>query len=169
MSVPVYCPHCGALFSSRAFHFGGNVRNLRLEGNRETCVNCGQLANIVDGTFDISEGVLSLISGPQFTRDVLKAFAELVQRAVNREITPAELQEQAEAIDPELGRAVSKVRASSPYALAILVMIMLTLKNCNFNIDAKVDVNKLWDQWTAAAQEEVYVPPSSNRKMKKSK
>ena len=119
------------------------------------------MANLVDGVFNASDGVLELISGPQFTRDILRAFSELIEKAARQEITVNELERQAAEIDPDLGKAVAQVRAKTPWAIAALILAMLALKTCNFNVnvDVKLDLNELWHQLTSVPrQEEVYVP-----------
>jgi hypothetical protein len=35
------------------------------------------------------------------------------------------------------------------------------LKSCHVSVDAKIDLNQLWDQWTANQQGIVYTPPSN--------
>ncbi|SRR5258706_950552 len=99
--IPAYCPHCGTIFQSRAFAIMGGVSGTMLRGNTETCVHCGKMASIVDGTFDVSaDDVVSLVSGPAITKEVLRSFSELVQRAAKNEITDEELKEEIEKLRP---------------------------------------------------------------------
>jgi hypothetical protein len=110
------------------------------------------MADIVDGTFDATDGVLSMISGPALTRDILERFTGLIGRAAQKEISLDVLKKEATDLDPALGEAVSQILTKSPWALVILLLVASTLKSCHFNVDAKVDLNQLWDQWTANRQ-----------------
>ncbi len=159
--IPVYCKSCGTLFASRAFKISGNVRNLHLSGNRETCPVCLSMADIVDGTFDATDGVLSMISGPTLTKEILERFTTLVGRAAQKEISLDVLKKEATDLDPALGEAVAQIVAKSPSALVILLLVTLMLKSCHVSVDAKIDLNQLWDQWTANQQGIVYTPPSN--------
>ena len=95
------------------------------------------------------------------TQQILRAFSRLIDRAARQEINVDELERQAAEIDPDLGKAVAQARAKTPWTIAALILVMLALKTCNFNVnvDAKVDLNELWHQLTSVPrQEEVYVP-----------
>jgi hypothetical protein len=118
------------------------------------------MADIVDGTFDATDGVLSMISGPTLTKDILERFTGLVGRAAQKEISLDVLKKEAADLDPVLGEAVAQIVAKSPSALVVLLLVTLMLKSCHFSVDAKIDLNQLWDQWTANQQGIVYTPPS---------
>jgi len=124
------------------------------------------MANMVDGTFDATGDVLTLLSGPQFTRDILRQFSMLVERAANREITDNQLRAEAEKIDPGLGEVVAQVQKRAGWAAtAALLLAVIALRSCNFNVNVEVDLNEIWDQWTRqSTQQEVVVSPPSKRK-----
>lgn len=128
------------------FRIEGNIRSLHLEGNRETCPNCGNMAQIVDGTFNTVGGALAMISGPQITTDVLRRFGILAQSAIEKKITTEELHKQATEIDPLLGEMVNKIGKSNVMLPIALMLIVVFLKGCQFHIDAKLDINHLFDQ-----------------------
>ena len=156
VAIPVYCPNCGAIFKSRLVA-ASSVRNLTFGGNRETCIQCGEMANIVDGVFDVSENALKLLQGPQITVDVLRAFSELLERAHQNMITPDELQTEAEKLGPELGKAVAEIR-KRPALLTVASLLLITaLQNCDFNLEMKVDLNQLLNQAFAIVE---YISPS---------
>jgi hypothetical protein len=174
-TLPVHCPHCGALFASRAFGISaGNIQGVTFIGNKETCINCGKMASIVDGTFDVVDGALKLIAGPALTKEVLQKFADLVERAVQSNMGPEELERQAELLDPTLKEFVVEIAKKSSGPAALLILLVLLLRACHFNLDTKVemkvDLNKLWDQ--VAGQGKAYVPSkkeSNNTETDKSK
>lgn len=145
--IPSYCPNCGNLFQSRAFHFSGNVGQVTLQGNRETCPRCGRWANIADGVFEITHGALRLIQGSRATQDMLDRFAEMLQQANDGKLSPSDLEERAADLKPELGQAVAEMRRGSGTLWSAAVLVVLTaLTGCKVNLNADVDLNRLVDQ-----------------------
>ncbi|MCV0395900.1 MAG: zinc ribbon domain-containing protein [Rhizobiaceae bacterium] len=147
VAIPVYCPHCGNLFASRAIRISGNVRNLTLKGCRETCPRCGQMATMVNGVFDAADGVLTEIKASNFARPVLEEFAALLARTQLQQVSQGDLETQAAEIDPKLGKLVAAMGGKGIGVLgAVLLVIMIVLQRCNFNLDVAVDMNRLVDQ-----------------------
>lgn len=103
------------------------------------------MADILDGVFTVTNDVLDLLSGPQFTRDALRAISTLIERAAKAEITPEELEKEATAINPELGAALSAITKLT-WPKATLFALYLLLRQCDFDVNVGVDVNQLWDQ-----------------------
>jgi len=157
--IPVYCEHCGAMFSSRMFNFGPNARvaSMHLEGNKETCPNCGEMASIVDGVFEVSGNILKLVSGPQFTKVLLSQFAHLLEQARRREIEPEELEKKATELNGELGQVVKQMRASGMRLMPVRLIMLAALHSCKFEmkVDAKLDVNDLLRQGIEYSQTSV--------------
>jgi hypothetical protein len=71
-------------------------------------VVCGQPAAVIDGVFDAVGDVVKLIDGPQFTRDLLKKFADLVAQAQRQQITPDDLEREATKLDPNSVRQLPR-------------------------------------------------------------
>jgi hypothetical protein len=155
----VYCHFCGTIFESRAFSIKPGVSNVTFTGLGEICANCGMPAQIVDGTFDVSkEGILSLISGPPLSKAVVEQLGKLLNKVVTGEVSKDRLQEEADLIDPDLGKIV-KVVKSKGLGLATLILLFMFLKTCSLKVDASLDLNKLYDQWTEHGHKTVYVAP----------
>lgn len=144
--IPVSCPNCGALFASRAFHISGNVRGLTLSGNRETCPFCGGMAHIADGVFNVANNVLSVVSAPNVTKQMLAAFEKAVQVAYANKTAPEQLAKEVEKIDPSFGDAVRKAGASNHLYLAALLISLAAIKSCS--VEVKLDANRLIEQLT---------------------
>ena len=155
----VYCQYCGAIFQSRLLSIRPGVSNVTFAGMGEICVNCGMPAQIVDGTFDVSkEGILSLISGPPLSKAVVEQLGKLLNKVVTGAVSKERLQEEADLIDPELGKIV-KVIKSRGLGLATLILLFMFLKTCSLKVDVNLDLNKLYDQWTEDGHKSVYVAP----------
>jgi len=142
--IPAHCPTCGAVFRSRILSISGNVKNLTLSGNTETCPFCGSIANTAEGIFDIVNDIITVITAPDITKEMLAAFDAIVKKAYQEKTDPEDLAKQAEEIDPTLGKLVRSASSNKPYYLTGLLLLILTIKSCNFNIN--LDVNKLIDQ-----------------------
>ena len=80
-SLPVVCEHCGHHFDSRLLKFGNNITNLTLYENSERCPNCEKLTGLLEGRFNIHDGIIELIDGPQVTVDALKKIQEIIDRS----------------------------------------------------------------------------------------
>lgn len=89
-----------------------------------------------------------MISGPEITESMLRRFGLLADEALTKQMTRAALEKQAGEISPALGEMVKSIDPKSPSWLLVLALIVLFLKSCDFKIgvDAKVDVNRLYDQ-----------------------
>ena len=75
--LPVVCEHCDHRFDSRWLDLGNNIANLTLYGNSETCPNCKKQTGLLEGRFNIHDGVIELIGGPQVTIEALKKIQEI--------------------------------------------------------------------------------------------
>ena len=142
-----HCSHCGCLFQSRRVVISGSgtITNITFKDVREECPNCRQTAQVVDGVFDYVGEVVKLIDGPQLTRDLLKRFADLVAQAQRQQITVDDLEREATKLDPKLGEAVAKARASGvSFWTGILLLALAALHSCK--LDAKLDLNTAFDQ-----------------------
>jgi hypothetical protein len=152
VTIPAVCLSCGALFPSRfASLFGGTNVNLTLRGNAETCPYCGRLAHVADGVFHIAGDILTVVSAPHITREMLAALSAAVRKAYQDKKPPEEVAQEVEKIDPALGAVIRK-NASTPLYWLVLILILAAIKSCSVNIT--LDANRLIDQLQG-------VPPAS--------
>jgi hypothetical protein len=158
--IPVSCPHCGALFASRAFHITGNVQRLLLSGNRETCPYCGNMAHVADGLFNVAKNVLSVVAAPNITKQMLAAFEAAVRKAYTEKTPPEQLAREVEKIDPTFGDAFRKAGKNNLYAVS-LVFALFAIKSCN--LDIKLDANRLIEQLTNSPPAIVISPNPSKK------
>jgi hypothetical protein len=168
-SLPAHCSNCGTLFGASGAIRGAPGTRIVLEGVSTDCPNCGQMASFLDGTFEIAENAFSLLSGPSFTKRILESFAELVDRAADKQISPDELAKQSGDLDSELGEVVKNLLRGHPVAgVAALIILVLWLRTCHFNMDVKFDVNEFWNQAVAARHGLIYAPPVTDGNTSKS-
>lgn len=136
------CSKCGAIFRSRAIAINGGVQ-IAISNVKETCPHCGSIAQVVDGIFSITNGMLEIISAPDFTRQIYQHFLELAQQAQDKKIDENDFIDAATAIDPRLGTIATLVMKNK--RLGLLILLIYFLSNL-ISIDVKLDVNELFDQ-----------------------
>jgi hypothetical protein len=146
-TIPSHCHSCGAIFASRFISIEGSVKNLTLSNNSETCPNCGGRAFLANGVFDIANDVISIISAPSFTKEMLSKLGVAVAEAYKDPSKTEQLNSIAEGIDPELAKVVKKITSGNKLTMVGLFLLAMAIKSCSVNID--LDVNKLIDQLKA--------------------
>lgn len=148
--IPALCSSCGTLFASRVLRIQNGVKNTTLLGNKETCPKCGKLANIADGIFDVANNILSIVTAPNITREMLEALGGVVKKAYEQKKSSEELENEIKKIDPSFGGIIQKFGANKPILSFVFVVILILAKSCHFNadykLDMKLDVNELLNQ-----------------------
>jgi hypothetical protein len=147
--IPAHCPSCGAVFQSRLLSISGDVKKLTLSGNKETCPFCGNMANTAEGVFDIANSVISVISAPKITNQMLQTLGAIVKTAYKEKSDPEVVAQEAEEIEPSLGKIIRTISKRKSLYLTGLLLIILTIKSCSLNIS--LDVNQLIDQLRGVA------------------
>ncbi len=61
----------------------GSEVQLTLSGNTESCPACGRPSAVMDGSFSIRDGLVEVLSAPQWTRDMLERTRATVQQTVD--------------------------------------------------------------------------------------
>lgn len=143
-TIPSHCHSCGAIFPSRMISIEGNVQNLTLSNNSESCPFCGGRAYLADGIFSIADDVISIVRAPAFTLEMLQKLGVAVAEAYKDRSKTNQLNEVAESIDPKLAKVVKKITSSNGLTMIGLFLLAMTIKSCSINVD--VDVNKLIEQ-----------------------
>ncbi|TGQ94613.1 hypothetical protein EN851_03395 [Mesorhizobium sp. M8A.F.Ca.ET.208.01.1.1] len=112
------------------------------------------MADIASGVFDVVDGALQEIKEAQLPKIALERFHKLMGRAQLREISEDDLEKQAAQIDPKLGLLVKTMRGKGlGFFGAVLLVLMLALSHCQFNVNVSLDINKLVDQAVGHAEE----------------
>ena len=142
--IPSHCPACGGVFQSRLISISGNVKNLTISGNKESCPFCGSMANTAEGVFDLADGVLSIIYAPQLTKQMLQKLDELVAENYFEKADPEILAKKAEQINPAFGILIRNLNKNKKLYFTGLLLILFAIKSCSLNVN--LDCNKLIDQ-----------------------
>lgn len=156
--IPASCPNCGAIFKSRLISVGGNVTNLTLSGNMESCPYCGSMAHTAEGVFDITDNILSVISSPQITKQMLQKFSAIVENAYNNKIDINTLINEANEINPELGNLIEKKTANGLFKSSFLLLMIFLLNSCSVDVNVSLDINKLIEQMSETPPAKIVKP-----------
>lgn len=150
--IPVQCRHCGALFASRYYDFGGSsITGLTLSGNVEPCIHCGKEANLIEGVFNLLEGALALISGPEISRSQLATLAKIARKISDGSLTADEAVAEAVKADASLKPTANKLfGGKNVMSVALFVLVLFTNK-CHLNLD--VNLNDLYNQMKSPPHE----------------
>jgi hypothetical protein len=104
----------------------GNVRTLELSGNKSRCPVCDQWGEVPDGVFNVTDGVLEVLSAPALTRERLERLRGILLSVKQGTTAPAEAVEQLEREAPELDAFLARLRRD-PAAIAAFLMLLLQL------------------------------------------
>jgi hypothetical protein len=124
INIPTYCPTCGAIFQSGVVVDNGvNIRIRNLDSG--PCPN-GHTGHIMDGTFNVIEGILNLRDAGPVSQDVLAKMLVLAQNAGSGKTDPKiALNEIAEFLPRDLAAAVKKFGAQDPLAAILIFLAIL--------------------------------------------
>ena len=150
--VPAYCPNCGAVFPGPV-GLGPGARVI-LQNVITNCPFCGSNAEM-EGEFRGTENAIQVIRSSVITPDALRAFAEILKDAFQKRATVEETRQRAAAIDPALGEAIEKISGSTALWRASLIVLLLALSRCNFDVKVSVDVNDVLHQMMSRQPAEI--------------
>lgn len=167
--IPAHCPNCGAIFKSRLVSVSGNVTGLKLSGNKESCPYCGSMANTADGVFDITNNILSVVSSPEITKQMLSEFNTILKNAYQNNTDISTLVNEAMEISPQLGKLVETESKKGIALYALLVMLIFILSSCSLDVEVKLDVNELIEQLSDTPPAKIVSESSYKPKLPKAK
>ena len=140
MPVYAHCPSCGLDFIST---FPEEMKSSTLIGNQESCPRCGELANVMEGTFTTTRDSVEMFSGPEWTRAMLirlskkdahklrTTVAWAQQRAgdptADAERTAAALEKSLERTAPAALRVLDALGGRRGMAAGTWLMLLITL------------------------------------------
>jgi hypothetical protein len=124
INIPAYCTTCGAIFPS-GISFSDGSKNIVIKNcHVGPCPN-GHMGRIMDGTFDIIEGILNLKNAGPVSQEVLAKIKALAQNAESGNTDPkVALDEIAEFLPRDSAAAIKKLGAQNPL-VAILILLAI--------------------------------------------
>lgn len=156
MTVICKCRVCGLEFGMTGL-IGGSA-NIVMKGNSTTCLKCGALADILDGTYKMRDSRIEEISGPALTIEIARRLGVIVDKAKRQpDLLASELVAEIADVSPELAAKIAK-RGWGIWAL--LLLLIWLIKSVELNVS--LDVNRLIDQLEVMEQKSESVDTNFN-------
>jgi hypothetical protein len=135
--IPAYCQQCGSLFASarQSPHTA-----------TEPCPNCSTDAAPAVDALILSTGVLAMISAGRTSKENLRAFSDLIEAVSCHNLPAEEFRSEAAELDPQFREILEQLDQESASPMASLILVMLILKSCNYDLRISVDVYQVWQQ-----------------------
>jgi hypothetical protein len=114
-------------FEGRGIGVGGNVQNLVLENNYESCPRCGGAARIVEGEFNIRDGVFEVLRSTRLNRDLLQRFAVVAKQAQEGSIPMEQAASQIAEESPALASLLERVPIAARKAVIWVLLQTLVI------------------------------------------
>jgi hypothetical protein len=127
VGLPAHCTRCGHTFEGRGIVVEGNVQHLVLENNIESCPRCGGAARIVEGEFNVRDGVFEVLRSTRLDREMLQRFAGIARQANDGTIPMEEAAARIAEDAPALGRILERVPISARKAFIWVLLQALVI------------------------------------------
>ncbi|MCK2031257.1 zinc ribbon domain-containing protein [Microbacterium galbinum] len=110
MPVYAHCDNCGHDFESWGLAFDESVDStVNLGGNAETCPNCGHVARIMEGKYNLSPEGMEIVDAPQWSRDLIIRLSPKQRHRLSTTVQWAQTQaSNPNADDARTARALEK-------------------------------------------------------------
>lgn len=143
---PALCDSCGNVFSANIIGGFGSA-TIIMKGNQTNCPNCGKMARILDGTYELVNNFIKILSSPQRSYEELKSFSEILQEAKKNDISIDEIVAETNTRTPGLSSLVDLLpknreekRSDLQFLFGILLTIILFI--LPHMLDDKTDANQ---------------------------
>ncbi len=127
VGLPAHCTRCGYTFEGRGIAIEGDVQHLVLENNIESCPKCGGAARIVEGEFNVRNGVFEVLRSTRLDRELLQRFAGIARQANDGTIPMEEAAARIAEDAPELGRFLERVPITARKAFIWVLLQALVI------------------------------------------
>jgi hypothetical protein len=128
VAMPAWCPHCNKMVDGRGGIHITNSTGVKLEGNIITCPECGRFgARIVEGEFDVHDGIIDVVAATPWTRAKLAEFQSALRWAADHyERQPEEAIQRISKVDSGIAQWLSRA-GRDPATVAALIGILIAL------------------------------------------
>ncbi|MGI8712096.1 MAG: SEC-C metal-binding domain-containing protein [Solirubrobacteraceae bacterium] len=141
----------------------GNVLGLHLSNNTESCPRCGGQAQILEGTFNVRDGVVEVLRATVRDRELLLRFAGLARQAQVGSLAQDEAVRQIARESPEIERLLQRVPKNLRKVLiwvllqAIVVLAAQGVADLRDDSATPADVQRIVRQHEQSVRREVQV------------
>ena len=99
---PAFCRRCGLIFPALAI--GLQNTSVTLKGNAMSCPRCGQMAEIIDGTYSAYKDRLDIVLDPSVSQAARDALLTLVKEVQANRLSLSEAKHRAKKINKRFGK-----------------------------------------------------------------
>lgn len=131
IAMPAWCPTCNAMVDGSGGIHIENSTHVTLEDCTITCPKCWGTARIIEGTFNVRDGIIDVVTASPWTRAKLAEFQSALRWAIgNFDRDPAAAATRLTAANPEMAPFLQRMifeswsRTDVIAALALLVAII---------------------------------------------
>jgi len=104
-ALPAQCPDCRSIFRSR--HYNAAVPIFIVKNNTESCPVCGgDRATLAEGTFNLAESAIKIITAETFSLNMLRAIGAIAKDYVDGSQELTEAIDRIEKVSADLGAAL---------------------------------------------------------------
>ena len=129
VTFPAFCPNCGLIFQSRLIGISGTAHNITLSGNREQCPRCNAWAELPDGTFDVVDETIHVLSASALTHTRLLRLQAILDQARSGDMTADAAAEavtaEAPSLKPLFERFEPRMQRALIFFLATVIQVLL--------------------------------------------
>jgi len=133
----------------------GNVQNISLHNNKESCPFCGELANTAEGIFNVTKSILEVMSSPDITLKMIEELSNIAKKSYGKKISPEEAITAASTISPQFGELLTNILSLPTLKKTAILLLLQVLNSCSINLNVDLDVNKLWEQMNGTPPTEI--------------
>lgn len=126
VQFPAFCPRCGLVFASRMFSLS-HVQGLTMSGNRESCPRCGAMAELPDGTFNVTGDTIEVLAASGLTRARLLLLADVLRSAQSQGASSEAVGEAVLAEAPALRSLVERYAPRMRQAFVVFLLMVIEL------------------------------------------
>lgn len=145
-AMPAICSSCGNIFPSGIFIEGSS--NVTMVNNVcGPCPKCHGWGKVIEGTFDVANEAIKVLSGPAATHQVLKRLASIFQEASKS--NPEEVSEKLKNV-PEVGGSLRQLLPTDPMVFMAFVSMMCAIISTLIALNQPPSLNE--DQLAKAVQ-----------------
>jgi len=123
------CTKCKLIFEDRGIVIQDST-NVTLSNSYTTCPKCRSRAKYLDGTFNFdSNGIISVLSAPQFTIDILNRIKSILEDVQNKRISPEDFHKEVDALPPVIRSVLKLVIPKEPSGFWAMIGTLLIVLN----------------------------------------
>lgn len=141
--LPALCSSCGAILPASGIRVS-NVEKLTISNVRVQCRYCGGMADVFDGTMEVTDNAIKLLQSGNVSQALLERLRDLAKEAYEKKTDVDTFAKRVEEIHPSLGTLVRNSKGRMSFPSFLLILIFLITQSCTMNVS--VDANKLLDQ-----------------------